>query len=616
MTGLTHIWRGVRATIAAGLVLAATGCSLFDGEETARGPGVGNEVLANAATYTVTLNVTSDEGLRDDVTAASRLVALEDSPPPTLAALRRRADDDAGRFRKVMESRGYYDSDVTVEVSGDAPPFAVEVSIAEGERYLLEAFDIVFVGGAPDRPAAIPTAAQIRAGIGGPAVADDVIAAEGRLVRWLKDHGYPFATVADRLVLANHPDKSLWVQVSVETGPLVYFGPLEIDGLERSNRDLVERNVDWEVGDVYVQSLVDRMRNRLVDTGVFSSVVAAPEGDAEGGDGERPIEVTVTEGPPRSVSAGVGYSTDLGPEVRFGWAHRNLFGEAELLSLRTTVGVDRQRVDSLLRKPDFLRRDQSLVLSSNLINEHLEAYDQTGIESAVMLERPFGRHVTGSAGLASDFFRITDSDGPERSLLFGVPVTLNYDGSDDLLNPTQGFRLRGNVTPWAGSADGSVQFLATELTGSAYLPFDPDKRIVGAVRGQIGTIWGTQLTNIPANRRFYAGGGGSIRGYEFQRVGPIDADNNPVGGKTVLVVGTELRLMVTEEIGVVPFIEGGNVYTETRPDFSERLFWGTGIGLRYMTAVGPVRFDVAVPLDRRSGIDDPYQFYISLGQAF
>lgn len=616
MNGLTHLRRVARTAVATVLLLGAAGCSLFHDDDTADRPGVGNEVLADAAAYTVSINVTTDDGLKDAITSASRLIALEDSPPPTLAALKRRADDDADRFRKVMESRGYYDSDVTVAVNGEAAPYAVDVSIAPGERYTLAAFEIAYVGGIPDRPAAIPTSEDIRAGIGGPAVADDVVATESRLVRWLKDHGYPFATVVDRLVLANHPDRNLWVQVSVETGPLVSFGPLEISGLERSDRDLVERYVSWKQGDVYVQSQVDRLRNRLVDTGVFSSVIAAPAGDAAGGEGERPIDVTVTEGPPRSVSVGLGYATDLGPELRFGWEHRNLFGEAELLSLRTTVGIDRQRVDTLLRKPDFLRLNQNLVLSSNLINENLEAYDQTGVESSALIERPFGRHLTASAGVANDFFRITDTTGPTRSLLFGLPVALVYDRSDDLLNPTEGFRLRGNVTPWAGQADGAVQFLSTEVSGTAYVPFDSDRRIVGAVRGQIGTIWGTQLANIPANRRFYAGGGGSIRGYEFQRVGPIDRDNNPVGGESLLVVGTELRLMVTEEIGVVPFIEGGNVYPDTRPDFSEDLFWGTGIGVRYLTAVGPVRFDIAVPLDRRRGIDDAYQFYISLGQAF
>jgi len=568
------------------------------------------------ASYTVTINVPDENGLKSDIFAASRLVTLEASPPPTLAALKRRAEDDAARFDEVMRSSAYFDSDIRYEVTGETAPYVVSVSIAPGKRYTLEAFDIVFVGGPPENPAAAATAADVGAGIGGPAVANDVIAAQARLVRWLRDHGYPYAAVVDRLSPANRPDKNLWVQITVDTGPLIRFGPLAIDGLERTDPELVERNADWKVGDIYDQRLVDAMRNRLIDTGVFASVVIVPQGDDAGADGEREIDVSVKEGPPRSISAGISYETNQGPEVRFGWEHRNLWGEGEVLSLRTTLGLLRQRLDTGLRKPDFLQRNQDLIIANNLINEQTDAYNETGIESSALIERPLARNLRGSAGVATDFFSITNNDGPARSILFGLPVSLFFDNSSDLLNPTNGVRLTGNVTPWMGQADTPVQFLATELTGTTYLPLDEGRRVVVALRGQIGTIWGASISDVPANRRFYAGGGGSVRGYAYQDVGPLNNDNDPVGGKSLFVFSTEVRLMVTEDIGIVPFFDAGNVYDSTRPDFNEPLFKGAGLGIRYLTPVGPVRFDFAVPLDRRDNIDDPYQFYISLGQAF
>jgi translocation and assembly module TamA len=568
------------------------------------------------ATYTVTINIPDENGLKSDIMAASRLVTLEATPPPTLAGLKRRTEDDATLFGEVMRSRGYYDYDITYSVTGEAAPYEVSVSIDPGDRYALAAFDIAYAGGLPENAAAMPTTDEINAGIGGPAIAADVVATEGRLVRWLRDHGYPYANVVDRLALANHPDKDVWVQVTVETGPLIRFGELSIDGLERTDPDLVERNVDWQVGDIYDQQQVDDMRDRLIDTGVFASVVIQPEGDASGAPGERQMDVAVAEGPPRSLNAGVSYDSNLGPEVHFGWEHRNLWGEGEVLTLRTSLGTDSQRLDSSLRKPDFMQRDQDLIATANLINEQTDAYNDTGVEAAVLLERPLARHLRGSAGIAGDFFKITNSDGPEQSLLFGLPVNLNFDNSDSLLNPTTGFRLAGNVTPWAGQADTPVQFLAGQVTGTTYLPLDSGKRVVIALRGQIGSIWGTSINNVPANQRYYAGGGGSVRGYEYQHVGPLDANNNPEGGKSLAVFNSEVRLMVTEDFGIVPFFDAGNVYESTHPDFSETFFKGTGLGLRYVTPVGPVRFDFAVPLDRRDDIDDPYQFYISLGQAF
>jgi len=121
--------------------------------------------------------------------------------------------------------------------------------------------------------------------------------------------------------------------------------------------------------------------------------------------------------------------------------------------------------------------------------------------------------------------------------------------------------------------------------------------------------------DVPADERFYAGGGGSIRGYSYQSVGPLSG-GDPVGGRSLLELSTELRLRLGERFGFVGFLDGGSAFGAAFPDFDEELLWGTGLGFRYFTAVGPLRLDFAVPLDRRHGIDDAFQVYISLGQAF
>jgi translocation and assembly module TamA len=145
---------------------------------------------------------------------------------------------------------------------------------------------------------------------------------------------------------------------------------------------------------------------------------------------------------------------------------------------------------------------------------------------------------------------------------------------------------------------------------------DDDSRYVLAFRARVAQVAGEPTATLPANHRLYAGGAGSIRGYEFQSVGPLDANNDPLGGRSLVTFGGEIRWRITETIGIVPFLDGGNVYDSTVPDFGEKFFWGTGVGFRYYTDFGPLRADIAFPLDRRKGIDDAYQFYISLGQAF
>ncbi|MBT5435519.1 MAG: BamA/TamA family outer membrane protein [Rhodospirillaceae bacterium] len=571
---------------------------------------------AEPATYEVAINVPDVDGVKALIFASSQLITLENTPPDSANGLQRRIESDVDSFRAVMRSNGYYDPDIRSSLEGDAPPYKVDISIAPGPRYTLAEFDIVFLGGLPDDSARVPTLADGGITLGDAAVADGIAAADSTLVRWLKNRGFPFAKVVDRLALADHLDRTVWIQLTLETGPLVTFGALETEGLVDVMPAVITTNITWQEGDDYSQGKVNEMRNRLLDANVFESVSIRPEGDADGPAGARTMMVKVAESQFRSISAGLKYSTDLGPELNFDWEHRNFFGEAEVLGLRTTIGTERQRLDSSLRIPDFKRRDQDLVIRANLVNEEFDAYTQTGAISSVVLEWPVNDNLRTSWGVATDFLEIDDNEDADRSYLLGLPVIYSWDDTDSLLDPTRGFRVEFRVTPWVGQFGEPVSFLNTSIKGSTYLSMIEDERLVLAVRGEFGTIFGEDLNNIPSNRRFYAGGGGSIRGYEFQKAGPLDNENDPTGGRSLAVFGAELRIKITEDIGIVPFYEGGSVFTGQLPDANDQLFWATGLGLRYYTAIGPVRFDVGIPLDRRDDIDDPFQIYVSLGQAF
>ena len=159
-------------------------------------------------------------------------------------------------------------------------------------------------------------------------------------------------------------------------------------------------------------------------------------------------------------------------------------------------------------------------------------------------------------------------------------------------------------------------FLSSLAGGSAYYAIDSEARFILAGRGRVGSIVGESTEDVPANKRFYAGGGGSVRGYEFQSVGPLDNDDDPLGGRSLIAVGAELRTRITDSIGLVPFVDGGTVYDSSYPDFDETFRWAAGLGLRYFTGFGPIRLDVAVPLNKRDDIDDDFEIYISFGQAF
>jgi translocation and assembly module TamA len=297
------------------------------------------------------------------------------------------------------------------------------------------------------------------------------------------------------------------------------------------------------------------------------------------------------------------------------WEHRNLFGEGEQLRLTLTAAQIEQGLEASLRKPTYPGLRQSLIFNVSLSNENTDAYDQQSASALAGIESGFLENWLLTAGLAPEFSKVEEMGSNEEYLLLGMPLTGIRDVRNDLLNPTRGTRLDLTLTPYYGLGPDDPSWLTGTAGGSSYLGIDEDRRFVLANRLKVGFLVGSSNDDVPASKRFYAGGGGSIRGYEFQTVGDLDASNDPIGGRSLIEVSTELRIRVTEQIGVVPFVDGGTVYTSSYPDFSNTFRWAGGLGLRYFTGIGPVRLDVAFPINRRD-TDDTYQFYISFGQAF
>ena len=205
------------------------------------------------------------------------------------------------------------------------------------------------------------------------------------------------------------------------------------------------------------------------------------------------------------------------------------------------------------------------------------------------------------------------SGGARRTFLIGaIPLSLTYDGSDDLLNPTKGFRLGGRFSPELSFQDKTFGYAKVQVDGSIYQPMG--EKLVVAARARFGTILGSTVDQIAPSRRFYAGGGASVRGYGYQAIGPrFGVDNDPVGGKSLAEFSLEGRVRFGN-FGVVPFIDAGNISTTFLPRFRD-LRIGTGLGLRYYSNFGPIRVDVGTPINPQSG-DPKIAVYVSLGQAF
>lgn len=566
-----------------------------------------------AVAYVVDITGVEDQNLLQTMREASALVTHE-GEADSVGALQRRAVADARLMRQVATSAGYYDATVEFEIDENVNPLSVTLKVLPGPVYRLARVQLVAPndGTPPLAQAFDPEAVGLT--IGGAATAAPIVDAEARIATFYNRRGWPFAKVESRRAVIDRGTQTMTVTYTVDAGPAARFGAVTITGLDRVERGYVERQLAWTDGETYDSRKIEATRAALVDSTLFGTVQVRPVTPVS--DGRVPVVIELQERAARSVGAGLQYDTTDGFGARLFWEHRNLLGNAEKLRFEGTFGETGPGLQSTFRRPAFLYRNLDLLANASLAREKVDAYNSNRGLVGAGLEYHLTKRLTFGSGLQFERSHVESDEGTEDYSLIGLPTYLRYDGSDDTLNPTRGYRARLTVTPYTPTSRSDMSsFVSSRLQASNYWRLTDSNRLVLANFAAIGSIAGTSFADLPRDKRLYAGGSGSVRGYGYQRAGPLDANAKPIGGRSSFEVGTELRTRITETIGIVAFFEGAQVSDREFPDFSEPMLWGTGAGVRYYSPVGPVRFDVAVPLERRSG-DAAFQLYISLGQAF
>ena len=565
-------------------------------------------------TYKTTIVGIADSDLADQLEESSQLVAQEDGRTDSEEALRRRAVADLQRLQAVVRAAGYYDAALSFDIDTKPQRWKVTVKIDLGEPYILREVKLEAAkGGAP------PLADRFKPGdfglkYGKRAISATIAEAEAKIVRFYTENGWPLARTTAHEAIIDHADHSMHVTYTLDAGQQAKFGATDISGLKEVDRAYVERRIAWREGRIYDSRKVDATQQALLDSNLFATVKISAA-DKISADGSIAMKIDLAERRQRSVGAGAFYDSSQGPGGRVFWEHRNLFGGGELLHLEATGGLSQYGALAQFRRPDFLTRNLDLRTEIALTQENVDAYDSKRASAFTGVDRHFSREITGGAGVEFVQAHVHDDTGSQNYSLVGLPLYVRRDDTDDLLNPTRGTRLGLTTTPFKTVDGSNLTFLNSKVTASGYQRLGKSDRFVVAAFANVGTIDGVSLHELPRDLRLYAGGGGSVRGYGYQMAGPLDAGGNPIGGISSIETGIELRTKITQTIGIVTFFEGGNVYDRSIPDFTENLRWGAGIGGRYYSPFGPVRLDIATPINRRPA-DDLIQFYISLGQAF
>lgn len=578
---------------------------------------IGWWILTSAAPVTATEEPRQDyevrfvgvpaRSLRRRLLQISDAVKMRAYPPPSNTILLRRAEGDAPRIRDLLHSEGYLEALARVEV-WEGPPRLVVFRIHSGPRYRLGRLSLHL------DPLHPPKGSKIGFHGGMPFESREILQAEKRLIDYIRTRGYPFPVLTNRVYRADPANARVHVSLAVDTRTRARFGPTTVGGTQQVSQAVVRHARGWRTGDTYNAARVNDTRTSLVRSGLFASV-DIDTGTNVPPDGLLPVHISVRERKHRTVQVGVSYHTDKGPSSQALWENRNLFGKAERLTARIDWGRDESQLEIAFRQPRLTRRNQSLLIMATRLRETTDAYESDHARLLGSLSRTVRGDWKAETGLALHTLRDVDRHETLRHKMLSLPASLAWGRSDDLLDPTHGVHLSLAVEPFLSIDGQDSHFVKNEIAGRVYQPLDSRGARVLALRLRAGGLFGEQRFDLPPSERFYAGGGQSVRGYAYQSIGPMRADN-PVGGRSVMDGSFEFRTRIGDRTGAVAFIDAGSVGSTQFPRLKESLYWGAGLGLRFYTPIGPLRMDGAVPLNRRENVDNPFQFYVSIGQSF
>nr|WP_235528312.1 BamA/TamA family outer membrane protein [Sphingomonas sp. Leaf231] len=550
---------------------------------------------------------------------ALSVLAAAEGREANAAQLDQRARQDSELLVTLLKGDGYYDAAVMTRVERERGRPVVVLAATPGALYRFAGVTLAGVEAAGTKAPLLRDAFGVKDA--DPVDADAIAAAEANLRTRVGEEGFPFARIGEPEVVVDRATQTATLALDVAPGNARRFGRITVNADNRVfDAAHVQDIARFAPGDPYETSEVDDLRRALVQTGLVSTaeVRAVPAADPDAVD----IAVRLEPAPPRTVAVELGYGTGEGARSEVSWTHRNLLPPEGAVTLRGVVGTREQLGQVTFRRNNFHARDRVLTAQVSAANLRRDAYQAQTLSLSAALERQtnifFQKTWTWSLGgelVATDERDVIASTGEARRRTFligALPTSLGYDGSDDLLNPTRGFRLSGRVSPELSLQDRVFGYTRVQIDASKYQPVTPSVVLAGRVR--MGTILGAPRDEIAPSRRFYAGGGASVRGYSFQSIGPRDVNNDPIGGRSLAEFAIEARVKAFGNFGVVPFLDGGNISTGELPSFS-RLRYGAGIGVRYYSNFGPIRVDLGTPINPQPG-DSRIAVYVSLGQAF
>ena len=584
---------------------------------------IASALVLNTAAWADQPVVTLEGDITKDLEALIEDVLGEvEAPARSLAQARRRAEMAATQTESVLRSQAYYGSEINARVD----EFLVEsksktrrapqpiLNIKSGPQFTFSDVSVVYDGAAPDMADEVTQIVALKSGE--PAIADKVVAAELRAVNLLKANGYPDATARKRKAVVDHATAQMKVTYDIFIGEKTHFGEIEQTGTASLVKSWPSMIAPFESGDLFDDRKMNRLAARIIGSGVFDGAIASlSEEKIPNSDGSvtRNVLLNIEQGAINTVSGAVGFSTTEGSGVEIVYERRNFVGYAQTLQLLGTVKTNEISAGATYNIPFAWRSDREIDFSFEVAREDTDAFTGERVGGDVLLTQKFPPHFTLAGGISLEASRFEEDGVNVNSYLVEGLLKADYDTRNSLFDPEKGFKIEADITPSYNFGGSEGLFTTAEINGSTYKRVSSS--LVAAGRLKLGTIFGASQSAVPLNRRFYGGGGGSVRGFGYQSISPLDEDGELIGGRSIGEASAEIRYRkLGSNLGFVGFVDAGSVTLEDIPT-GEDIRYGAGVGVRYFTSFAPLRADVAIPINRRDG-DNAVQVYISIGQAF
>lgn len=552
-----------------------------------------------------------DKDMRDTI----RDLLPDRERPESLFDAERIAEEAAARAHAWLRSEGYYGATVTPEATEEPP--AARIIIEAGPRFSFADPSLAYSGPTPD--AATDLEARNALSLvpaGAPARAGAVLEAEATALAALQDGGYPDAATRPRRVVVDHAASSATPSFQFDAGARAYLGGIRAEPADVFRPGFIDDLQNWGTGEIYSPQALSRLRRDLSSTGAVSRV--STRLDEPNADGVRDVILDIEAARRNAYELGLSYSTTEGAGVVGQWTRRNFTGRADSLTTSFTLAELQQELSVALVRPHAAGLGHAVTVGVSAERESPAAYTRQGVALFANVDASTRLEFGQSYGLRLSADQYDDLVGSVRdAVVLSGFYNIRRDTTELTLDPLDGSIVEARLEPSVSSGDETLGFVRATLEGRAYESFGRQDSLTLAARIRAGWLEAVagSADDVPPDRRFYAGGGGSVRGYEYNSIYPLERNALGLtpGGQGLLEGSIEARWRFGARLGAVAFVDGGTAFDDWAD--AGDLSFGAGIGLRYDLGFAPLRFDIAVPLDDEFSSDD-YALYISLGQAF